>query len=55
MGVRVEHPAEIINLIRYGDKYRDFRGIGAATYSFNYIDRKIGRGCRPSCMCPEAK
>ncbi|MEK7881205.1 MAG: FAD-dependent protein, partial [Deltaproteobacteria bacterium] len=52
VGVRVEHPAEIINLIRYGDKYRDFPGIGAATYSFNYIDRKIGRGVQTFCMCP---
>ena len=52
VGVRVEHPAEIINLIRYGDKYRDFRGIGAATYSFNHTDRKTGRGAYTFCMCP---
>ena len=52
VGVRVEHPLEIINLIRYGDKYRDFRGIGAATYSFNYTDRKTGRGAYTFCMCP---
>lgn len=52
VGVRVEHPAEIINLIRYGEKYRDFPGIGAAAYSFNYIDRKIRRGVQTFCMCP---
>ncbi|MFZ3072065.1 MAG: dehydrogenase, partial [Thermodesulfobacteriota bacterium] len=52
VGVRVEHPVEIINLIRYGEKYRDFPGIGAATYSFNYTDRKIGRGVQTFCMCP---
>jgi hypothetical protein len=52
VGVRIEHPAEIINLIRYGEKYRDFSGIGAATYSFNYTCRKTGRGAYTFCMCP---
>jgi uncharacterized FAD-dependent dehydrogenase len=52
VGVRIEHPIEIINQIRYGDKYKDFRGIGAATYSFNYTDRKTGRGAYTFCMCP---
>ncbi|MBI4687463.1 MAG: dehydrogenase [Nitrospirae bacterium] len=52
VGMRVEHPAETINLIRYGDKYKDFPGIGAANYSFTYTDRKIGRGVYTFCMCP---
>ena len=52
IGVRVEHPVEIINHMRYGDKYRNFSGIGAATYSLNYTDRKIGRGVYTFCMCP---
>jgi len=52
VGVRVEHPVEIINHLRYGDKYKDFAGIGAATYSLNYTDRKIGRGVYTFCMCP---
>jgi len=52
VGVRVEHPVEIINQMRYGDKYKDFSGIGAATYSLNYTDRKIGRGVYTFCMCP---
>jgi hypothetical protein len=52
VGVRIEHPAETINLIRYGEKYRDFTGIGAATYSFNFTDRKTGRGAYTFCMCP---
>src|SRR4030067_1849735 len=52
IGVRVEHPAEVINLIRYGDKYKDFPGIGAANYSLTYTDRKIGRGAYSFCMCP---
>ena len=52
VGVRVEHPVETINLIRYGDKYKEFPGIGAATYSFNYTNRKAGRGVYTFCMCP---
>ena len=52
VGVRVEHPAEIINLIRYGEKYKDFPGIGAANYSFTYTNRKTGRGVYTFCMCP---
>jgi hypothetical protein len=52
VGVRVEHPVEIINHMRYGDKYRDFSGIGAATYSMTYNDRKTGKGVHTFCMCP---
>ncbi|MFH1653575.1 MAG: FAD-dependent protein [Pseudomonadota bacterium] len=52
IGMRLEHPAEIINLIRYGKKYKDFPGIGAASYSFTHTDRKIGRGIYTFCMCP---
>ncbi|MDD5772563.1 MAG: dehydrogenase [bacterium] len=52
VGMRVEHPVEIINLIRYGNKYKNFPGIGAAVYSFNYTDRKIGSGAYTFCMCP---
>ena len=52
IGTRVEHPVEIIDLIRYGDKYKDFPGIGAANYSFTYTDRKKGKGVYSFCMCP---
>lgn len=52
VGMRIEHPAEIINLIRYGNKYKDFQPIGNAVYSFSYTDRKIGRGVYTFCMCP---
>ncbi len=52
IGMRLEHPAEIINLIQYGDKYKKFPGIGAATYSFTHTDRTIGRGSYTFCMCP---
>ncbi|HAK60235.1 MAG TPA: dehydrogenase [Nitrospiraceae bacterium] len=52
VGVRVEHPVEIINRMRYGEKYKDFPGIGAALYSLNYTDRKIRKGVYTFCMCP---
>ncbi|RJP90534.1 MAG: dehydrogenase [Desulfobacteraceae bacterium] len=52
VGVRMEHSAQLINRIRYGNKYKDFRGIGAAAYSFNYTDRIKKRGVYTFCMCP---
>ena len=52
VGVRIEHPVETINLIRYGEKYQDFPKLGAATYSLNYTNRKIKRGVYTFCMCP---
>ncbi|MCX5782560.1 MAG: dehydrogenase [Elusimicrobia bacterium] len=51
VGVRIEHPAETINLLRYGKKYSDFRPIGAAAYSFTY-NRITGRNVQTFCMCP---
>jgi len=52
MGVRIEHPADVINRIRYGAKYKDFPGLGAAVYAFNYTDRRLKRGAYTFCMCP---
>ena len=52
VGLRVEHPAETINLMRYGDKYKDFAGIGAATYSLTHTNRTTRRGVYSFCMCP---
>ncbi len=52
VGVRVEHPVEIINLMRYGRKYQNFPGLGAAAYSLNYTDKKIKKGVYTFCMCP---
>ncbi len=52
VGVRIEHPVETINLMRYGHKYLNYEGIGAATYSLNYTNRKIRRGVYTFCMCP---
>jgi uncharacterized FAD-dependent dehydrogenase len=52
VGLRIEHLAETINLMRYGTKYKDSPCLGAATYSMNYTDRKIKRGVYTFCMCP---
>ena len=52
VGVRIEHPTELINLIRYGNKYQNFPSIGAANYSFTHTDKQIGRGVYSFCMCP---
>lgn len=52
VGVRIEHPVEIINRLRYGNKYKDFSGIGAAQYSFTCTNKKTGRGVYSFCMCP---
>lgn len=52
VGMRLEHPAEIINLIRYGKKYQHNQKIGAAVYSFTYTDREKTRGVYSFCMCP---
>lgn len=52
VGVRMEHPAKLINQIRYGNKYQDYPGIGAAVYSLNYTDQLKKRSVSTFCMCP---
>jgi len=52
VGMRIEHPAEIINLIRCGADCKDSPGREAATYSFNHTNRLTGRGVYTFCMCP---
>ena len=52
VGLRIEHPVGLVNSLRYGDKYKNFPGLGAATYSFNYTDRRLRRGAYTFCMCP---
>jgi hypothetical protein len=52
VGVRIEHPVATVNLMRYGAKYHDFPGLGAATYSLNYTNRQSKRGVYTFCMCP---
>lgn len=52
IGTRLEHPAEVINRMRYGDKYKDFSFNGQPAYSMNHTDRKKKRGVYTFCMCP---
>lgn len=52
VGVRIEHPVEIINRLRYGRKYQDFPALGAANYAFACTPRESGRGVYSFCMCP---
>ncbi|WP_136809629.1 NAD(P)/FAD-dependent oxidoreductase [Desulfosediminicola flagellatus] len=52
VGVRIEHPTETIDLMRYGHKYHNYPGLGAATYSLNHTNREIKRGVYTFCMCP---
>jgi len=52
VGVRIEHPAHIINAMRYGKKYLNHPRLGAATYSLNHTNRQRKRGVYTFCMCP---
>ena len=52
IGVRIEHPAQAINLVMYGSKYRDFPGLGAASYSFSFTNKRTRRHTYTFCMCP---
>ncbi len=52
IGVRIEHPAATINLMRYGKKYQNYAKLGAATYSFTFTNRTTKRGAYTFCMCP---
>lgn len=49
VGVRVEHPAQLINRIQYG-AFAD--QLPAADYSLRYNDGESGRGVYSFCMCP---
>jgi hypothetical protein len=51
VGVRVEHPADLINEIQYGKSvYRDI--LPAAEYFLKHNNSKTGRGVYSFCMCP---
>lgn len=49
IGVRVEHPVELINQIQYGT-FAD--RLPAADYSLRFNDDENGRGVYSFCMCP---
>ena len=51
VGTRIEHPAELINSIQYGDsKYKKI--LPAAEYALTYNNTKTERGTYTFCMCP---
>jgi len=49
VGLRVEHPAELINVIQYGDAANR---LPAADYKLAWNDPQSGRGVYSFCMCP---
>lgn len=50
-GIRIEHPAGLINRIQYGGSpYRDV--LPTAEYSLTFKDRASGMGIYSFCMCP---
>ncbi|MEZ4600345.1 MAG: FAD-dependent oxidoreductase [Syntrophotaleaceae bacterium] len=50
VGVRVEHPAELINRIQYGKLFAS--RLPAADYALTWNDPESGRGIYSFCMCP---
>lgn len=51
VGVRIEHPQELIDKIQYG-KYAGHPKLGAADYHLTYQDFETGRALYTFCMCP---
>jgi len=62
VGVRVEHPAQLIDAIQYGHRiteaksswsgYKRHQNLPTADYSLAYNDPQSGRGIYSFCMCP---
>lgn len=50
IGLRVEHPVELINQIQFG--YPNHPKLPTADYALTYNDRSTGRGIYSFCMCP---
>lgn len=50
IGVRLEHPAELIDKLQYHSKFGRGRWLPAAEYSF--VTQVDGRGVYSFCMCP---
>jgi uncharacterized FAD-dependent dehydrogenase len=53
IGLRVEHPQEVINLSQYG--VEEHSKLGPADYQLTYKDLPTGRGAYAFCMCPGGK
>lgn len=51
VGVRVEHPQDIINHMQYAE-FANHPALGSADYHFTYQDRSTGRSLYTFCMCP---
>ena len=51
LGVRVEHPQHLIDMIQYG-KYAGHPRLPAADYQLTYQDQNTGRSLYTFCMCP---
>jgi uncharacterized FAD-dependent dehydrogenase len=51
VGLRVEHPQDLIDKIQYGN-YAGHPRLGAADYHLTYQDRPSGRSVYTFCMCP---
>lgn len=50
IGVRVEHPAHLINESQYGEDYPE--ELPTASYKLTYQCKETGRGIYSFCMCP---
>ncbi len=51
VGLRIEHPQDIIDKAQYGKRAGDPR-LGPAEYHLTYKHRETGRGVYSFCMCP---
>lgn len=51
MGLRVEHPQELINRIQYGNQ-KQAANLPAADYAVAWNNRSTGRSAYSFCMCP---
>lgn len=51
VGVRIEHPQELIDRVQYGED-AGHPHLGAADYALTFQDAATGRGAYSFCMCP---
>jgi len=51
VGLRIEHPQELINRVQWG-KWSGTPGLGPADYFLTYTDELSRRGVYTFCMCP---
>lgn len=51
MGLRVEHPQQLVNKIQYAD-FHDHPKLGSANYKLTHHNHQSGIGVYSFCMCP---